>query len=559
MFDVSPAIDGNRMETQGEAAHSASLRLRHQSFHAAGTPQFLTQPVPAWLSVAALIAVICGALPLLAGRPAALEDWPGHVARVEILAQLLAGNSFWSQFYQINTFLLPNISVDLGILALHTIGLSIAVAAEVTLLATYVLFVGAASALAWALRAADPLKPLIAVALFYNGALMDGFVNYMLGAGVALCFLTAWVRASTPVSRLLIALSGGVVVVFCHIIAAGFFLCVLGLLELTALLRVRQWNMTVLCRHASSVAAAVPIFILFALSPTSGASDINYGNDLSVQAILKSKLSLFVHPVVDGSGPLGAAILLIGGLLFAGAVGVAVRRGHLVLRALPGWFVLVPGLFALFLLAPNGVGDGLGLDYRLPPLVFLLTVLFVQLDWRNGRVRLLCFAILLLVSLARSASLTRDAVANQAVYRGFATAARTIPDDSMLLSGIGTPRTAIPWSEFWRPPAEYMGTLAIADRVFVPSVFALRSQHTLVLRDVFRGLGRQFDVSDPDAVAEMRGVAHRTCALWQGLGHRGAVFMVVVYPSAFSDGVFVPAARRAAGEGFRLIDLCVMG
>ena len=146
------------------------------------------------------------ALPLLAGRPAALEDWPSHVARVDILTQLLAGNDYWSQFYRINTFLLPNISVDFSILALHAIGLPVAVAAQVTLLATYFLFVGVASALAWALRAGDPLKPLIAVVLFYNGALMDGFVNYMMGAGVALCFLTAWVGANRPVSRLLIAL-----------------------------------------------------------------------------------------------------------------------------------------------------------------------------------------------------------------------------------------------------------------------------------------------------------------------------------------------------------------
>ena len=522
----------------------------------------MTRLWPAWSYGLTLIAVICGALPLLAGRPAALEDWPGHVARIEILAQLLAGNAFWSQFYQINTFLLPNISVDISVLALHAMGLSVpvpvAVAAEITLVATYALFVGAASALAWALRVGDPLKPLCAVVLFYNGALMDGFVNYMMGAAVALYFLAAWVMASRAVSRLLIASLGGVVVFFCHIVAAGFFLCVLGWLELATLLRTR-WSVGVLCRHASPMVAAVPVFILFALSPTSGASGIYYGNDLSVPGILKSKLSLFVHPVLDGSGPLGAAILLIGAVVLVATLALAMWRGRLILRALPGWFVLVPGLIALFLLAPNGVGDGLGLDYRLPPLAFLLAVLFVRLEWRDGRLQLLCFAILLLLSLVRSASLTRDAVANQTVYSGFAAAARTIPGDSMLLSGIGTPRAVIPWAEFWRPPAEYMGTLAIADRVFVPSVFAVRSQHTLVLREVFGGLRRQFDVSGPDGLAEMGGVARTTCALWQQLGHKGSVYMVVVYPSAFSDVAFALAARRAAGEGLRVVDLCMMG
>lgn len=510
------------------------------------------------LSLAALIAVICGALPLLAGRPAALEDWPSHVARIDILAQLLAGNVSWSQFYKVNTFLLPNISVDLSVLALHTIGLSVAVAAEITLLGTYFLFIGAASALAYVLRAADPLKPLVAVILFYNGALMDGFVNYLMGTGVALCFLTAWVAASRTEWRTLVAVSGGVTVFFCHVVAAGFFLCAIGLLEFATLLSVRRWSLAILWRNASAAVAAVPVLLLFALSPTSGASKVYYGNDLSLSGLLQSKLSLFVHPVVDGSGPLGMAILLSGALLLAAAMALAAHRGQLILRALPGWFVLIPGLVALFLIAPNGIGDGLGLDYRLPPLVFLLAVLFVRLEWRDRRMQWLCFAILLLLSLARSAALTRDAEANQAVYRGFAAAALSIPADSMLLSGIGTQRTAIPWSEFWRPPAEYLGALAVANKVFVPSVFALRSQHTLVLNDRFGGLRRQFDVSGADGMAEMREVAGRTCALWHRLGHAGSVYLNVVYPSAFSDAALPPAARRAEGAGFRLVELCAM-
>jgi hypothetical protein len=116
------------------------------SFHTTrGGKPFLIRPGRRLLSLAA---VVCGALPLLAGRPAALEDWCSHVARIDILTQLLAGNGYWAQFYPINTFLLPNISVDLSILALHAIGLPVAVAAQVTLLATYFLFVGAASALA---------------------------------------------------------------------------------------------------------------------------------------------------------------------------------------------------------------------------------------------------------------------------------------------------------------------------------------------------------------------------------------------------------------------------
>ena len=519
----------------------------------------MIRPKPAWLYLAALIGVLCGALPLLAGRPAALEDWPGHVARVQILTWLREGSDFWPRFYQVNTFMLPNVSVDISILALHAIGLTVPVAAQVVLVLTYALFVGAALALAWALRTADPFKPLLAVILFYNGALLDGFVNYMMGAGVALFFLAAWLAVSRPMWRMFLAMFGGIVVFFCHIVAAGFLLSVLGLLEFASLMRERTWTLSLLVRHASPLAAFVPVVLLFALSPTADTMRVFFGVDLSVLGIVKRKLALFGHPVLDGSGRLGAAILLIGAVAFLGVMALAWRRGQLIPRALPGWYFLVPGLIGLFLIVPNGVGEGLGLDYRLPPLVFLLAGLFVRLEWHDRGMRLACFAILLVVSLARSASFSHDAAANAEVYREFAAAARTIPSHSMLLSGIGTPRTAIPWDEFWRPPAEYMGTQAIADQIFVPSVFAMRSQHTLRLHEEFRSLRRQFDVSNPLDVADMLDAAPAICADWHHRGLTGSVFMVVVYPSAFSDNAFPLAARHASGTGFRLVDLCVTG
>jgi hypothetical protein len=504
-----------------------------------------------------MVGIVCGGLPLLGGQPAALEDWPGHVARLEILTQLRDGNEFWSHFYHINTFVLPNVSVDVCIIALHAAGMTVSAAAQVVLLMTYALFVAAATALAWALRTADPFKPLLAVILFYCGPLMDGFVNYMMGVAVALCFLAAWIAVSRPVPRLLIATLGAVVVFFCHLVAVGFFLAVLGLMEFAMLVRERQWNASMLMRHASPLAAAVPAVILFSVSPTSGALRIFYGDDLSVLGIAKNKLSLFLHPVLDGSGLLGAAILIVGATIFVTLMVLAWRRGLLIPRALSSWHILVPGLIGLCLIVPNGVGEGMGLDSRLSPLVFLLAGLFMRLEWRDRGMRLACFTILLVVSLARSASFTHDAAANTEVFDGFAAAARIIPKDSMLLSGIGTPRAAIPWDKFWRPPAEYMGTLATAAQVFVPSVFALRSQHTLVLDDKFFKLHRQFDVSDAVAQAEVRDIARATCETWKVQGHDGSIFMVIVYPSAFSDNAFPPSARRATGTGFQLVDLCV--
>src|SRR5271154_6419305 len=70
-------------------------------------------------------AVLFAAVPLLVSQPAPLEDWPSHLARVEILTSLLRGETFWAQYYHLNSFLLPNVALDVGLAGLHAIGLSI--------------------------------------------------------------------------------------------------------------------------------------------------------------------------------------------------------------------------------------------------------------------------------------------------------------------------------------------------------------------------------------------------------------------------------------------------
>ena len=505
----------------------------------------------------ALAAVVFAAVPLVMSQPAPLEDWPSHLARVEILASLLHGNTFWSPYYRLNTFLLPNVALDAGIAALHWFGLSIATAGTVFLLATYALFIFGGARLAAAFGAADPAKPPIIAMLFYNGALIGGFVNYMVGLGLAFCVLAVWIEArDRPVRRLAIAALGAVAVFFAHLIAAGFLLAAMGLFELHQLLHHRRFTVRILLRRASPAAAAVVLAALFVLSPTTadgpgGGGAVTYVGAPSPLGIAKGKLILLFHPILDGSRITGAVILLTGMALF---LLLMLRYGR---PRLPGvsCFVAV-GLLLLVAVIPNGIGSGYGLDYRLVVPLACVLVCATTLAWDSPAAHRAAFGILLATSIARSGAFTADFREDRATYRAFETAAAQIPPDSVLQTGMGARWDAIPWSRFWAPPAEYLATEAAADRVFVPTVFAIASQHPLVLNSRFGSWNAFLFFNTPDDALRSRTRLQATCADWRALGHTGRVIMLLVYPSVASGALLPSDTVVVRGPGFVLVDGC---
>lgn len=515
------------------------------------------------MNAAACLLAASGALPLVMGSPAALEDWPSHVARVTILLRMNAGDPFWPQFYEHNTLFLPNIGADIAIIALTHAGLSVPTAATCVLLLTYLLFVGGAWLLAKANDAADPFKIVLASVLFYNGALMDGFVNFALAIAMSLVALSIWTITHRPSQRAIVAVIASMIIFFCHLIAAVVFVFVIGLLELAAALNDLPPSPASVIRRASPLAAGVAILLLLIVSPTAGDHHestriwgFNYGDSATVVQFVKNKAMLFVHPFIDGIGLLGLAILAVGGLLVAGGLLHSVSFRRLSVKPQPAFIVLVGGMLCLILASPSGFGEGYGLDYRLPPVAAVLAMCFLRLEWRSLPASIVCFGLLAALSAARSGVLIDQEASNERVFRSFTAAAERIPEDSVVLSAIGTPRNAIPWSAFWDPPAEYMGTLATQAHVFVPSVFALRSQHSLIMREKYRDWFHQFDLSDAASVRTTDTAVDKLCKLWQNEGHRGSVYIAIIYPSSFSDTAYLPESALAMDSRFRLVNGC---
>jgi hypothetical protein len=511
------------------------------------------------LGLLTLLAVVLGAAPLCVVHQAGFEDWPSHIARAGILHQMQGDDAFWSRFYDRNTFLLPNVALDLLLLALTDLGLPLAQAGTAALLIAYGLFVSGAGALAGSARGSRNATMLCAALLFYNGALFSGFVNFMLGCGIALWCVAVWLRIRPDAARVLIAIPFSALVFFGHLIAAGMFLVVLGAVDLAGFASIDRGRLSRIPARLSAMAGLICTAALLRLSPTDsdlaaqgGFSIAQYVRQFAQPSFYVGKAAGVLHAIFDGSGVSGSFVLIVGAIILAATFGWLRRAGQLDCRVSIAGATLACASALLFLLAPGKIGFGMGLDYRLPPFLAVCVI-----AWTSGGAKLRgasLLGVLLLTSVARSLILTCFAVSDAPTFESFRAVVPKIEADSVLLAGMGTPRNAIGWAEFWRPAAEYIGAEAASAHVFVPSVWALRSQHPLVLRSDFDEWGRQFDVSS-EGLSQSRLAWDGICQKWR-LGHSGPVYVAISYPSAASDAAISPSELVASGPGWRLIEAC---
>src|SRR5947209_2320128 len=178
-------------------------------------------------------AVVASAVPLLIGPMAPLQDWPSHVARVFILHEMIGSpDAFWHRYYQVGTFLLPNVVLDVCMLALMGLGLGVLAAGKVFLLATYALFCLGFRRLASAFGSAGPLTLPLAALLFYSAVFFIGLVNFVFGLALAFLLIGIWVGDRRWSRRLVVSVLGAAAVFFCHLIAALTFAGILLCLDL---------------------------------------------------------------------------------------------------------------------------------------------------------------------------------------------------------------------------------------------------------------------------------------------------------------------------------------
>jgi hypothetical protein len=490
--------------------------------------------------IAAILTCALGTTPLLFTDLAPLQDWPSHLARIRILNAMLAGPSPWDSFYDINSFFLPNVILELITLPLLKLGLTIDQAGRLFLLLLYMVFVLGFCRLAAANRTMTPLKLLFATLLFYNSSLFYGLVNFEFGLGVMMLMLGIWIDG-TPKVRLATSTLGIAAIFPCHLVAAFLYVFILGCFDTHA---VWQRKGRGLLRSTSLAALAVALLFLFLSTAARDRHGMAWAGDIGgILQLAKWKAGLFVKAVLGRSFTLdwayagGAAIL-------AAAVATGFRR-HV-----SGPFTLaVSATILLTLLAPQRVGDGSLLDYRIAIVPWLLLSAGIAMI-PNGRLsKHLALLCALLLVVARSLSL---AVAGQAAEARFAILDRSfanLPKDSVLLSGLARPLAEVSWTEFWSVSDSAIASRASRYGIFVPSIFADAVQQPLVLKSTYRPWNGYVDVSTPALLTKERARARSLCAAFPA-----GVSMLVLYPKASE----LPEMTRVGGE-FGFLNMCPAG
>jgi hypothetical protein len=300
-------------------------------------------------------------------------DYPNHLARMDILANVPHDPEL-ARIYGSNWQIVPNIGIDLAMPALMRL-LPLTAAGKVFLALALLLPLIGVVVLHRALFRTVTYWPFAAGLVAYNRLFFTGFINFLIGVGLALLGAALWqaLLERRALLRVGTAVVAAVVIFFCHLIAVGFYGLLLLGLELARAWRLRRISIT----RILLLAAAFILPAIFYLRAPIGAADPDAGHGL-VDVIRHYYWALSKEPPgLKLYGLMGPFLtywrLLDLAAVVVVAVVLAVWAGKRQLRIAPA----IGGVFALLLLAypviPFQLMRTAWVDQRLPILAgFLL-------------------------------------------------------------------------------------------------------------------------------------------------------------------------------------------
>lgn len=273
----------------------------------AALPRRFLLPIYLLLGVAALLPLALVDLP-------ALVDYPNHLARLHIVANIGADEALAAN-YQVIWAAMPNLAMDivswpfLGLLPVETLGLLF------TLLTMAVLVVGTL-ALHRALHGSIGLWPAAAWLFVYNHLLIMGFLNYLFAVGLALLLFAGWIASEGRPAWIRLALFPAALIglYFAHLFALGVYgVCVAGF-ELSRVWGDLRADWKAAVRNRLAVAwQFIPVAVLvLATMPDGGGRSFYYGPLLQKIKALWSPALTYLKPIDLGVFLFVLAVLIAG-------------------------------------------------------------------------------------------------------------------------------------------------------------------------------------------------------------------------------------------------------
>ena len=285
---------------------AAETSIATQNETAAQPRRFLL-PVYLLLGAAALLPLALVDLP-------ALVDYPNHLARLHIVANIDADEALAAN-YQVVWAAMPNLAMDivswpfLGLLRVEMLGLLFTAL-------TMVLLAAGTLALHRALHGNIGLWPAAAWLFLYNHLLIMGFLNYLFAVGLVLLLFAGWIASEGRPAWIRLALFPAALVglYFAHLFALGVYgVCVAGYELARAWPDLRaDWKEA--SRNRFAVAwQFVPVGLLvLATMPDGAGRSFFYGPFLQKIKVLWSPTLTYLKPIDLGIFLFVVAVLIAG-------------------------------------------------------------------------------------------------------------------------------------------------------------------------------------------------------------------------------------------------------
>lgn len=508
-----------------------------------------------------LLVALLSLAPLFAVALPPLHDYPFHLARADILASLNA-SSFLRTHYELGSFLLPNVGMDVVLLPLAHL-FPILVAGRILLGLILLLMLTGTVALHAALHRRLSIWPLLAGFVLYNWIFLYGFLSYMLGVGLMLWAVAGWVALRERAVGWRLAWAGvlAIMLLFCHLVALGLFGIVVAGMELQRAMRSLRTNRgPALCDLALAAAPFVLALAVFiAVSPAIGEArrPMAYHGGMGWKPLVAYRSLFTTIAWLD--------VLTLFPLLAGLAWALWRRKLRLVFpMALPLGLLALTFAAMPFYLFGSEYGDA-----RLPVAILLVAIASTSVTGLSRRAGwLLGLGALALLSV-RSAAIARDWVSASARIAPFTEAFRLVPDGATLYAATTARSPSIDYRDeaglaFWHPPLKHIVSLASLGRdVFVPSTWSDPFKQPM---RVVASLGpvKKFHGEDPirtPGAAELDAMVARIAGFRKSLAPLSgkvpppADHLLLLYPDRFQGALPSGSEIVARGADFVLLRL----
>jgi hypothetical protein len=412
---------------------------------------------------------LCGIvlIPFFLCSPLPLVDYPNHLARMYIIANLHHSADL-AKYYSLDWGFVPNLAMDVIVPAI--IGpLSAETATWLFTVVTMLLIATGTIAVHRALYRRWSYTPFLCFLLLYSRSFIWGFLNYLFTMGLGLWLFAAHVhfrKRGSVVQRVGLFSIAAVLLMASHLHAFACYAILVGCYEISIAWRVRRktgalpWADLII--PALQFIAPVLIFFLFS-STAHRASDMAYFGILG-------KINGLVDIFNNYNALLDVGTFLVLGAVFA--AGLYTRRiaVHQDMR------LGIVTLFLIYWAMPDQIFSSFFADRRLMVLVALALVASMEVRLEGLRLRGALLAGLALLFAGRMGVIMVNWHRTNAVFADVMSVMDDIKPGSRVVALVGG--GIVPTIQ--NPPLDHISNMAVVKKnVYINSLFAESGQQPL--------------------------------------------------------------------------------